>query len=64
MGENWTVYIITNYTNRVLYTGITNDLGRRIHEHKTGLAQSSFSRKYRLYKLIWYQEFDTPDEAI
>ena len=64
MGETWTGYIITNYTNRVLYTGITNDLGRGLHEHKTGLVESSFSRKYRLYRLIWYQELSSPQEAI
>lgn len=64
MNKRWYVYILTNYTNSVLYTGITNDLGRRVEEHRTGIVVSSFSKRYRLYKLIWYQEFDHPDEAI
>ena len=43
--KTWFVYIITNYTNTVLYTGVTNDLHRRIWEHKTGNKPTSFTRK-------------------
>jgi putative endonuclease len=64
MNKCWYVYIITNYTNSVLYTGITNDIERRIYEHKSRLVKSSFSKRYKLYKLIWFQEFDSPDAAI
>jgi putative endonuclease len=64
MNKCWYVYILTNYTNSVLYNGITNDLERRIYEHKSGLVTSSFSKRYRLYKLVWFQEFDSPDTAI
>ena len=64
MLKNWFVYIITNYKNTVLYIGITNNLERRIWEHKTGLIKSSFSNKYHLYKLVWFEEFNTPQEAI
>lgn len=64
MLKNWFVYIVTNYTNTVLYTGITNNLERRIGEHKTGFVENSFSKKYRLYKLIWFEEFGDPAEAI
>ena len=64
MSKSWFVYIITNYKNTVLYTGVTNDLIRRIWEHKTGIIKNSFSKKYRLYKLIWFEEFNTPQEAI
>jgi len=64
MPKNYYVYIITNYTNSVFYTGITNNLKRRIWEHKEGIANNSFSKKYRLYKLIWFQEFPSPQEAI
>jgi len=60
----WYVYIITNHTNRVLYTGITNDLNRRIFEHKSGIICTSFSTKYKLYKLIWFEEFTSPRDAI
>jgi len=58
------VYIITNHINSVLYIGVTNNLGRRIYEHKTGIINNSFSKRYRLYKLIWFQEFNSPSEAI
>ncbi len=64
MRKIWFAYIITNHTNTVLYTGITNNLVRRIFEHKKGLLNSSFTKKYRLYKLIWCQEFSTPQQAI
>ena len=64
MVKKWSVYIITNYTNNVFYTGITNNIQRRIYEHKTGLVDNSFSKKYKLYKLIWFEEFNSPKEAI
>ncbi len=41
-----------------------NDLARRIYEHKNGTNQDSFSKKYHLYKLIWFEEFGAPVEAI
>lgn len=60
----WYVYIITNFANSVFYTGITNDLERRVYEHKQGFIKNSFSSRYRLYKLIWFEEFNSPAEAI
>lgn len=64
MVKIWYVYIITNYTNSVFYTGVTNNLQRRIWEHKTGFIKKSFTSKYRLYKLVWFEEFSTPLDAI
>lgn len=64
MTKRWYVYIITNFTNSVFYTGVTNDLEKRIYEHKQGFIKNSFSSRYRLYKLIWFEEFTTPTEAI
>lgn len=58
------VYIATNYQNTVLYTGVTNNILRRAYEHKRGLFPSSFTKRYKLYKIIWYQEFPSPREAI
>lgn len=58
------VYIMTNYTHSVLYTGITNNLERRVYEHKKGINSNSFSKRYKLYKLIWFAEFSNPNEAI
>lgn len=56
-------YIMTNYTNTVLYTGVTNDLARRIYEHKHDKV-NAFCRRYKVYKLIWLQEFNLPIEGI
>jgi len=64
MKKNYFVYIVTNYTNSVLYIGVTNNLIRRIEEHKLGLVKNSFVKRYRLYKLVWYREFDNSIGAI
>lgn len=64
MAKNYFVYMLTNHTNTVLYIGITSDLKRRIYEHKEGINISSFSKKYKLYKLIWYEVYSNPEEAI
>ena len=64
MSKSYFVYILTNYKNTVLYTGITNDLLERVDQHKKGLVNISFTKKYRLYKLVWYEIFQSPEEAI
>ena len=56
--------MLTNYTNTVLYIGITNNLERRIEEHKLHILSSSFTSRYHLYKLVWYEEFSSAIEAI
>jgi len=48
------VYILTNKTNKVLYIGVTNDLERRIFEHKNKIVEG-FTKKYNLNKLIYYE---------
>jgi putative endonuclease len=57
------VYILTNKTNKVLYIGITNDLERRIFEHKNKLVDG-FTKKYNLMKLIYYEATDDVEAAI
>ncbi|HEY9148881.1 MAG TPA: GIY-YIG nuclease family protein [Gammaproteobacteria bacterium] len=52
------VYILTNRANKVLYTGITNNLERRLYEHRNNLTPG-FASKYRCHKLLWYET--TPD---
>jgi putative endonuclease len=47
------VYILTNKYNKVLYVGITNDLIRRIYEHKNNLVEV-FTSKYNVHKLVYY----------
>ncbi|MCK4891249.1 MAG: GIY-YIG nuclease family protein [Candidatus Pacebacteria bacterium] len=57
------VYIATNKRDTVLYTGITNNLNRRMYEHKNKLIKG-FTSKYNIEKLIYSQEFNTAIEAI
>lgn len=62
MGNGYFVYIMTNKYNTVLYTGVTNDLKRRVWEHKEGL--STFTNRYRVTKLVYYEEFESIHLAI
>lgn len=57
------VYITTNYSNKSIYTGITNDLIRRIYEHKSGL-KDSFTSKYKVDRLVYYEIFNDSINAI
>lgn len=57
------VYIVTNKPNGTLYTGVTNNLSRRIHEHREGKAES-FTKKYALKILVYIEEYTTINEAI
>lgn len=61
--KDYYVYIITNKYNTVLYTGVTNDLKRRIYDHKNKLVEG-FSKKYNLYKLVFCDVFPSVVEAI
>lgn len=58
------VYIITNKNNKTLYIGVTNNLYRRISEHKDKLDLNSFSARYNLNKLVYFELFETPSMAI
>lgn len=57
------VYIATNKQGTVLYTGVTNNLIRRMYEHKTKIA-SSFSSKYNVVKLVYYEVYNDIKEAL
>ena len=57
------VHLITNKPNGTLYTGMTNDLMRRILEHKNKINEG-FSKRYGLVKLVYYEIFKKPLEAI
>jgi putative endonuclease len=61
--HNYYTYILTNKTNTVLYTGVTNDLPRRCFEHKNKLVEG-FTSKYNVDKLVYYELFDWIDLAI
>ncbi len=63
MNRNGFIYILTNKNNTTLYTGITNDLKRRIYEHKGKLVEG-FSKKFNLGKLVYYEVSDSMMAAI
>ncbi|MCX2495668.1 GIY-YIG nuclease family protein [Pedobacter sp. PF22-3] len=58
------VYILTNHTYTVLYIGVTSELYFRIIEHKEKKYPDSFTAKYNCSKLVYYEQFDSIEEAI
>jgi putative endonuclease len=63
MGKEYFLYIMTNKSNIVLYTGVTNNLERRVCEHQEGLG-SVFTSKYRVTKLVYYETYKNINLAI
>ncbi|KAA3645722.1 GIY-YIG nuclease family protein [Marinicella gelatinilytica] len=57
------VYILTNKRNGTLYIGATDDLIRRIYEHKNELVDG-FTKKYHLHKLVYYELHESKDSAL
>ena len=62
MGHKYYVYIMSSKSG-VLYIGATNDLERRIFEHKNGLIEG-FTKKYRVTRLVYVEEFDGPSDMV
>jgi putative endonuclease len=63
MERSYFVYLLANANNRVLYTGITNNMKRRLFEHKHGLVEG-FTKKYRVHKLVYFEETNDVNTAI
>ncbi|MFD1628588.1 GIY-YIG nuclease family protein [Pseudopedobacter beijingensis] len=59
----YSVYIMTNKKNTVLYTGVTNDLERRVWEHKFENG-SKFTSLYKCFKLVYYEDYPSIIDAI
>lgn len=57
------VYMMTNKPDGTLYTGVTNDLIRRAHEHRTHMTKG-FTDRYNLERLVWFEQHEEPGEAI
>jgi putative endonuclease len=57
------IYILTNRPNGTLYVGVTNDLIRRVYEHREG-AVEGFSKRYGLKRLVYFQQYDDIRTAI
>jgi putative endonuclease len=63
MSKQYYLYIMTNKYNTVLYTGVTNDLQRRVYEHKEKILEG-FTKKYNITKLVYYEVFEDAYTAI
>jgi putative endonuclease len=61
--HHYFIYILSNHHHTVFYTGTTNDLIRRIYEHKMKLADS-FTKKYNLHKLLYYEMTHDAEAAL
>ena len=57
------VYILTNFNHYVMYIGVTNNLRRRLYEHKNGLIDG-FTKKYRVHKLVYFESCGEVLDAI
>ncbi|MFZ5808175.1 MAG: GIY-YIG nuclease family protein [Chloroflexota bacterium] len=61
--DNFYVYIMTNWNNKVMYVGVTNNLIRRLYEHKNKMVEG-FTKKYNVNKLVYFEEATNAWEAI
>lgn len=57
------VYMLSSKRNGTLYIGVTNDWARRIWEHKNDVVKG-FTSRYKIHMLVWYQSYDSIEEAI
>lgn len=64
MEKGGSIYIMTNEFNTVIYTGVTSDLLARISEHKNKNHIGSFTSRYKVSKLVYYESFHDIEEAI
>jgi putative endonuclease len=62
--QNYYVYIMTNKGNTVLYTGVTSELEKRCIQHRTKNYPDSFTAKYNINKLVYYERFGNINDAI
>jgi len=61
--KTYYVYLLTNWNNKVMYVGMTNDLQRRICEHKE-MFLKGFTKKYNVHKLVYYEQTSDVDVAL
>ena len=62
-GQTYYVYILTNWSNKVLYVGVTNNIRRRLYEHQQGIFEG-FTKKYHVHKLVYVEQFGEVRDAI
>ncbi len=63
MSKSYYVYILASKKNGTLYTGVTNNLERRIYEHKNNMIKG-FTQKYKVHKLVYFEETNDINEAL
>ena len=63
MNRTYYVYLLTNWNNKVIYLGVTNNLERRLYEHKNKLVKG-FTEKYNVNKLVYFEETQDVTAAI
>lgn len=61
--HNYYVYILSNWNNKVIYVGMTNNLERRLYEHRNKLIEG-FTKKYNLDKLVYFEHTADVNSAI
>jgi len=64
MQKGGCIYILTNRNNTVLYTGVTSNLQARVYEHQNNKYPTSFTAKYNVHKLVYFETFHSIEEAI
>jgi putative endonuclease len=58
------VYILSNKNHTAIYVGLTSDLGKRVLQHKTGFFKNSFTSKYNVTELVYFELFHNIEDAI
>ncbi|MCH8846626.1 MAG: GIY-YIG nuclease family protein [Proteobacteria bacterium] len=61
--KNYYIYLLTNWNNKVMYVGMTNNLERRVYEHKNKLV-TGFTKRYNINKLVYFEETSDVNAAI
>ncbi len=61
--RHYYVYLLTNWNNKVMYVGVTNNLERRLYEHKNKLVKG-FTEQYNVHKLVYYEETSDVNAAL
>jgi putative endonuclease len=63
MSKQYYTYILSNKSDTTLYIGVTNDLERRVSEHRSGMIPG-FTQKYNCHKLVYFESFSDVEQAI
>jgi putative endonuclease len=63
LSKTYYAYILASKRNGTLYIGVTNDLGRRVDEHREGLVPG-FTKKYAVHRLVYFEVFDSIEAAL